>query len=124
MYYIQAAYPAPPIPPTPGTGESWLVAKLTVLPRTLVPAVAVAVIKALPTMPTYLTETKHCSHYEFNPTCLLPGQALLAHVDQGGSSRLVQLNSSGGIHGNPIGLQQQCKILVLMQFHYQTRTII
>ena len=80
MYYIQAAYPAPPIPPTPRTGESWLIAKLTgkvgeswliakltvFLPRTPVPAVAVAVIKALPTMPMYLTETKLCPCNEFN----------------------------------------------------------
>ena len=33
------------------------------------------------------------------------------HVDQGGISRLVQLNKKGGSHGTPRGLQEEVSII-------------
>ena len=74
----------------------------------LVPTVAVVVIRTVPTMPTYKTATK-TQVQKFNTTHILPGQALLAHVEKGGSWMLVQLNISGGSRGIPIELQQQFK---------------
>ena len=47
------------------------------------------------------TETQFCERWY-----ILPAHALLIQVDQGGISRLAQLNISGGSHGTPMGLQE------------------